>query len=663
MNNNESIKDFASWEFSNKEIYALGLLLFISFLLRVVNLDTLSLWMDEYVHVGHAQRILNEQASILGSDLNGILYTIFVLPFFAIFGESTFWARFPSVIFGVGSVWMTWIVGKEIYNKPVGFISAILVCFSLYHIYWSRLSRNYAIFSFFFLVLIYVVWKLLHSNKSLNLKESFNYEYLKWLPLALLASTLSHLLTVTLVISLAVYFIAFFIYSYIADKKVYEFNCILGVGSFTILLFIFTPYFSGVLQSFLGFFLPEKIVGMISLDWDRLLALMTEEPFSAFLVYWDLLYYELSFGLVIGISGLILSFILSFKNALFHSSLFFVPLLLMSFIFREPNLPRYFIYLYPLFVIFVSVGIVFLAQLVITYLPDRIQASFIGERSLLIVALISLMIPISNARNVTSVVTAENRIGNIVNPALSTWYFTNWKEVLDGVKNEINDNDLIMSTVPGAVKYYLKRDDVIRFRQFNYDGQTKSYEMNSISGDSISAQTTYDLKQTVEKHPKGWLFADYYFYNVLTDQSARNYVYNTFYFHPELSKNGDVQVFSWNNEVGVPVDQNIIIQLSPYRVKSEPYFFDFKNNEKSFRIRVSGIDSNQEAFIIFNEDYDNPIPIPSNIDNTIRLLEGRVNSQLLSPGRNRIELYYNADVESDPNQGFVVYFLEIIDSE
>src|SRR3989344_4871422 len=52
----------------------------------------------------------------------------------AIFGASEFAVRFPSAIFGILSVWTTYLLTKKLLGKNVGLLSAFLLAISPWHV-------------------------------------------------------------------------------------------------------------------------------------------------------------------------------------------------------------------------------------------------------------------------------------------------------------------------------------------------------------------------------------------------------------------------------------------------------------------------------------------------------------------------------------------------
>ena len=70
------------------------------------------------------------------------------------------WAiRLPAAIFGVLTVFMTFLLGKEFYNKKVGFLSAIIVMTAFQFLIQSRIAEIDVLLVFFMTAAIYCFWK------------------------------------------------------------------------------------------------------------------------------------------------------------------------------------------------------------------------------------------------------------------------------------------------------------------------------------------------------------------------------------------------------------------------------------------------------------------------------------------------------------------------
>ncbi|MFA6549067.1 MAG: glycosyltransferase family 39 protein [Candidatus Margulisiibacteriota bacterium] len=70
------------------------------------------------------------------------------------------WAiRLPAAIFGILTVVMSFLLGKEFYNKKVGFLSAIIVMTAFQFLIQSRIAEIDVLLVFFMTAAIYCFWK------------------------------------------------------------------------------------------------------------------------------------------------------------------------------------------------------------------------------------------------------------------------------------------------------------------------------------------------------------------------------------------------------------------------------------------------------------------------------------------------------------------------
>lgn len=161
---------------SNKRNYRLLTLIIISgFILRILQLDFQSLWIDELNTMNISDP--DESWSFLfdhlkSSDQHPPLHFILLRFCFAIFGHTSVVARFISVLAGTISIWVMYVLGKELWNKNAGIVAALLTSVNYYHISFSQEARNY-IFAFLFTALAFVY--LIRFFKDLRLKNGLLY--------------------------------------------------------------------------------------------------------------------------------------------------------------------------------------------------------------------------------------------------------------------------------------------------------------------------------------------------------------------------------------------------------------------------------------------------------------------------------------------------------
>jgi len=649
---------------SDKKIFTgLFIIAFAGFLLRILNLQGVSLWVDEYVHVIRAQDFLKGSGPLFTNDNNGILLTFFIIPLFYFFSDSAFWARLPSVLFGTGSIVVVYFLAKRLFNKYVGFLSSFIFAFSLYNVYWSRLSRNYAIFAFFYLLLLYFFLKAFenYSNSNNALKrKGIDIKFVFLFVTAFVLSLLSHQLTFMFIFGISLYFIInefivlFDKNTHSIKNKYFWFSII----SFIFLFLVINPVLSGYVKDLLRIFLPENIVTWVIPDWADLKVYYRENPFKIFNKYFDILKYDLKWMYLLGIGGLVLAWFYNKKSGAFLTSLFLFIFLLMSFIFYDPALPRYLIYIYPLFIISVAV----FCYVTLNFIIKK-SVNNPGGTTAKVLWLIPFILAGFTFRcdELKSLATAGKKYYFLVDRKLSEWSFTDWQYPCKYVENFKKPGDIIISTVPAATNYYLKTDSSIIFRQRYFDASQKKYVNYENTGIELpDARSVESLKRTLENYERGWLLADYYFYNVMTDPEARTLVCRHMDYHPQSSPDGGVLVFSWNKKNPDPKPyQAMLFVLGKSDIKMATP--ELQLNLDPGMVESGNLDlyifaqnvSPREMIILINKKFRLYAPECKSLG--IEQLMVDLKKGILQPGSNTIQIFYNEKVKLDKIRGFSIH--------
>jgi mannosyltransferase len=127
-------------------------ILFISLALRIYGLNK-GLWLDEILTFeNYVKSPLGKIVTTYDSQNQHFLYSILAHISIILFGESVWALRLPAVLFGVGSVWALYFLGRQIANTREALLSAALLAFSYHHIWFSQNARGYIGLLFFTLV-------------------------------------------------------------------------------------------------------------------------------------------------------------------------------------------------------------------------------------------------------------------------------------------------------------------------------------------------------------------------------------------------------------------------------------------------------------------------------------------------------------------------------
>ena len=124
----------------------------VGFILRMVNINQ-SFWLDEAAQMLESLRPLKEQFD-LSADFHPPLYHL-LLHFWLYLGKSEIFARLPSVILGVASIFVIYKIAKILKFNQASSAVAVLLAVSPYHIYYSQEVRPYMLFLFLSALSIY----------------------------------------------------------------------------------------------------------------------------------------------------------------------------------------------------------------------------------------------------------------------------------------------------------------------------------------------------------------------------------------------------------------------------------------------------------------------------------------------------------------------------
>jgi 4-amino-4-deoxy-L-arabinose transferase-like glycosyltransferase len=72
----------------------------------------------------------------------------------------TIFGRFVSILLGLGAIFLTFVLGKQLYNEKVGLLSALFLSLSLYHVQNSAWATLDVPDSFFIILTLYFAFKM-----------------------------------------------------------------------------------------------------------------------------------------------------------------------------------------------------------------------------------------------------------------------------------------------------------------------------------------------------------------------------------------------------------------------------------------------------------------------------------------------------------------------
>ena len=155
------------WIQSNKTLLVLLLIIAVGSALRIYDLGAESVWYDEMVSIRFAGHTIPYIIKFAGQLHNSPPFYWIILHYWVeLFGTGEAAVRSLSAIFGVGAILVTYLVGKELFNRKIGLIASFLSAISYFHIYYSQEARNYSLLLLLSLLSYYFFIKILKHNKN-----------------------------------------------------------------------------------------------------------------------------------------------------------------------------------------------------------------------------------------------------------------------------------------------------------------------------------------------------------------------------------------------------------------------------------------------------------------------------------------------------------------
>jgi len=145
------------------------LILLLGFILRLISLNQ-SLWLDEAINTLAVKNysLVDLVTQYARADFHPPGWFILLWFWTKRFGYSEIAVRIPPVIFGLLTIWTTYLIGKKLVSKRVGMVAALLISINPLHIYYSQEARMYALATLAVTVNILLLLKLVKGEK-LNL--------------------------------------------------------------------------------------------------------------------------------------------------------------------------------------------------------------------------------------------------------------------------------------------------------------------------------------------------------------------------------------------------------------------------------------------------------------------------------------------------------------
>lgn len=517
----------------------IAFVIIMGFFLRIYDLGVQSFWMDEAISSIAAIAFLERGTPILQSGLlyeRGILNTFLIASSFKIFGVTEFAARLPSVLFGTLTILLVYIIGSKWGNKNVGLIAAILVAFSVWEIAWSREARMYQQLQFFYLLSLYLFYCFI-QNKDLI--------WLMLLIFSITGAVLSHIFGYALI----PVFVLYLIISAIKERRILK-----GVDNRAIGLFIL------VCMALFGFVYNKGVITSVLNTW-----------VNYYDTYIYLLKRDLGLFLFMAVPGGTVLVNRDWKKGLLLITALIIPL---YFIFFHVLLlgTRYLYFVIP--ILFILVG--FFLNFVTDYMGHYISKThdFLMQKKVCqanieknaCVDVIRKWYDLFNRKssikiNTNVVVVLLLVLAMYVSPAFTftpneEYYLgvnapqSNFKDAYAYVKDNMQQNDVIVSAWTPPTQFYLGKSDY--WLAFNVvgTGPEPFLMKNSTNEIYTNATAIFDvatLKEIVEQNERGWIVIDKVGWYKL-GPGMREFIGENLTTYMDSGERNTVNVYGWENE-------------------------------------------------------------------------------------------------------------------
>lgn len=147
------------------------IIILLSAVLRLWKLGSVPFMHDEFSALGRTcydnfYDLIHEGVMLGDSHPAGTHVFLYILV--NIFGWNAFWLKLPFALMGVASVYLTFVIANQWFNKNVGLVSAAFVSVSELFLFYSQLARPYSPGLFFTLLFVYFWNRILFDKQRIT---------------------------------------------------------------------------------------------------------------------------------------------------------------------------------------------------------------------------------------------------------------------------------------------------------------------------------------------------------------------------------------------------------------------------------------------------------------------------------------------------------------
>lgn len=255
------MQEIQSARHSQTKFIGLILLLILSLgtVVRLVNLGSDSIWLDEAYSIQFARlpvpQLLAETAA---SDVHPPLYYLLLHYWIKLFSDREAGVRLLSALFGILAILMIYLFAALLFNRATALLSALLLALSLFHIEFAQEARMYTLLALLALCSLYFFLKLFAEARAPSIVGYV-------ISTSLLMHT--HVYGFFIIIAENLFFFSLFLSRREAFKRLLVRWLLMQAA----LVVLFLPWLSIMLRQFervqRGFWIPRPTLNFLRLTW------------------------------------------------------------------------------------------------------------------------------------------------------------------------------------------------------------------------------------------------------------------------------------------------------------------------------------------------------------------------------------------------------------
>ncbi len=234
----QSLADEKRWP------WMLAIILMLSLVLRLYQLNS-DLWIDEVLTLVNYVRLpVGAVWANFEDDNQHLLFSLLARVSVVMFGESAWSLRLPAMLAGIASIALTGVLALKLFGVRVAVLSAMLLCVSWHHIWYSQNARGYTLL---LCGTVLATWCLLRALETGSWRAWLGYAA------AVALSVMAHLTGVFIAIAHAIVVLPLFAFQRRSFSHWYK-----ALSSFLLSGWLTLHCYALAIPQLINFFLPEE---------------------------------------------------------------------------------------------------------------------------------------------------------------------------------------------------------------------------------------------------------------------------------------------------------------------------------------------------------------------------------------------------------------------